>query len=323
MKSLTRKTFLLCLTLALPMLPTGVRAQDYPAKPVRLISPYAPGGSTGVVARMLAKKFQEQTGQAMVVENKPGAASNIGSDLVAKSAPDGYTLLMGTSSLAINPSLYRNMTFDPVKDLAPVTTLITSPNVLAVDASLPIHSVKELIDYAKHNPGKLNYGSSGNGATNHMAMEMLKTMAGVQMTHVPYKGGGEALQGLLGGQIQVMFNPASTLQQHHNSGRIRMLAVTSDKRMPGLNLPPVAETLPGFESSVWFALFAPAGTPARVIQKLNAEMNTALADPETIALLREHGMVPIGGSAEQLRALLQNDTVRWAQVVKAAGAKVD
>ncbi|MGE4241073.1 Bug family tripartite tricarboxylate transporter substrate binding protein [Ramlibacter sp.] len=301
----------------------SVLAQDYPAKPVKLVSPYAPGGSTGVVARLLAKKFGDQTGGSMIVENKPGAASNIGSDMVAKSPPDGYTLLMGTSSLAINPTLYKSMSFDPLKDLAPVTALISSPNVLAVDASLPIRSVKELIDYARANPGKLNYGSSGNGATNHMAMEMLKTMAGVQLTHVPFKGGGEALAALLGGQIQVMFNPASTLQQHHNSGRIRMLAVTSEKRMEGLALPAVSETLPGFESSVWFALFAPAGTPAPIIQKLSAETNKALADKESLALLKEHGMLPLGGTPEQLRALLLKDTARWAPIVKASGAKVD
>jgi tripartite-type tricarboxylate transporter receptor subunit TctC len=298
-------------------------AQEYPAKPVRLVSPYAPGDSTGVVARILAKKFQDQTGIAMVVENRPGAASNIGSDHVAKSTPDGYTLLMGTSSLAINPALYRTMSFDPIKDLAPVIPLITAPNVLAVDASLPIRSVKELIDYARANPGKLNYGSSGNGATNHMAMEMLKTMAGLQITHIPFKGGGEALAALLGGQIQLMFNPASTLQQHHAAGKLRMLAVTSEKRVDGLNVPTVAETLPGFESSVWFGLFAPPGTPAAVIQRVNAEMNKALRDKEVLEVLVTNGMVPLGGSPDTMKTMLQKDTVRWGPVVRASGATVD
>ncbi len=299
------------------------RAQDYPAKPVRLVSPYAPGGSTGVVARILAKKFQDQTGVSMVVENRPGAASNIGSDHVAKSAPDGYTLLMGTSSLAINPALYRTMSFDPLKDLTPVAPLITAPNVLAVDASLPIRSVKELIDYARANPGKLNYGSSGNGATNHMAMEMLKTMSGVQITHIPFKGGGEALTALLGGQIQLMFNPASTLQQHHNTGKLRMLAVTSEKRVDGLAVPTVAETLPGFESSVWFGLFAPAGTPAAVVQRVSAEMNKALRDKEVLDVLNTAGMVALGGSPDTMKTMLQKDTVRWGPGVKASGATVD
>jgi len=311
----------LAASLALTALPA--LSQDYPTKPVRLVSPYAPGGSTGVVARLMAKKFQDQTGQSMVVENRPGAASNIGSDHVAKSAPDGYTLLMGTSSLAINQSLYRTMPFDPLRDLAPIVLLISAPNVLAVDAALPIKSVKELIDYARANPGKLNYGSSGNGATNHLAAELLKTSANIQMAHVPYKGGGEAITALLGNQIQVLFNPATTLQQHHNSGRIRMLAVTSEKPFEGLQLPTVAETVPGFEASVWFALFAPAGTPPAIIQKLNTEMNRALADKETMATLREQGMVIQGGTAEQLRTLLQKDTVRWGAVVKASGAKLD
>jgi tripartite-type tricarboxylate transporter receptor subunit TctC len=324
MRSMTLKAVLIGLTSVATLLGAGpLHAQEYPVKPIRLVSPYAPGGSTGVVARLLAKKFQDQTSHGMVVDNRPGAGSNIGSDHVAKSAPDGYTILMGTSSLAINPTLYRSMSFDPMKDLAPIVSVISAPNVLAVSPTLPIRSVKELIEYAKANPNKLNYGSSGNGATNHMAMEMLKTMAGVQIQHVPFKGGGEALTALLGGQIQVMFNPASTLQQHHDSGRVRMLAVTSENPIAGLNLPTVAETLPGFESSVWFALFAPAGTPAPIIQKLNAEMNRALADRETQTVLREHGMVPTGGSPEQLRSLLQRDTTRWSAVVRASGAKID
>ena len=320
-----RKRLLLAIAASSLVLASGgtAFAQEYPAKPVRLVSPYAPGGSTGVVARILAKKFQDQTGISMVVENRPGAASNIGSDHVAKSTPDGYTLLMGTSSLAINPALYRTMSFDPIKDLAPVIPLITAPNVLAVDASLPIRSVKELIDYARANPGKLNYGSSGNGATNHMAMEMLKTMAGLQIAHIPFKGGGEALSALLGGQIQLMFNPASTLQQHHNTGKLRMLAVTSEKRVDGLAVPTVAETLPGFESSVWFGLFAPAGTPAAVLQRVSAEMNKALRDKEVLDVLNTAGMVPLGGSPDTMKTMLQKDTVRWGPVVKASGATVD
>jgi tripartite-type tricarboxylate transporter receptor subunit TctC len=325
MRSLFRHPFSLAFAAALAFGSAAgpAAAQDYPAKPIRLISPYAPGGSTGVVARILAKKFQDQTGVAMVVENRPGAASNIGSEHVARAAPDGYTVLMGTSSLAINPSLYRSMGFEPMKDLAPVVGLILAPNVLAVDASLPVRSVRELIDYARANPGKLNYGSSGNGATNHMAMELLKSMAGVYITHIPYKGGGDALTALLGQQIQVMFNPAASLQSHHNTGRIRMLAVTSAQPVEGLALPTVAETLPGFESSVWFGLFVPAGTPPAAVQKLNVEMNRALADKEVLDVLRTAGMVPTGGTAERLKTVLQQDTVRWAPVVKASGARLD
>ena len=299
-------------------------AQDFPNKPVRLVDPYAPGGSTGVVSRVLSRKFQEQTGQSLVVDNRPGAGSNIGSDIVAKASPDGYTLLLGTSSLAINASLYRTMPFDPLKDLAPIVGLIRAPNVLAVNASLPIRSVQEFIDYARARPGALNYGSSGNGTTNHMAMELFKSMTGLQMTHIPYKGGSEALGALLGGQIQVMFNPASTLAPHAKGGRLRMLAVSSDKRVEGLNLPTVAESgLPGFESSVWFGLFAPAGTSVPVIEKINAEINRALKDKETADVLQAAGMTAVGGTPEQMKALLLQDTVRWATVVKASGAKVD
>ena len=299
-------------------------AQDYPLKPVRLVDPYAPGGSTGVVSRVLARKFQEQTRQNLVIDNRPGAGSNIGSDLVAKAPPDGYTLLLGTSSLAINPGLYRSMPFDPIRDLAPIVLLIRAPNVLAVSAALPINSVKDLVDFARANPLKLNYGSSGNGATNHMAMELFKTMTGVQITHIPFKGGGEALAALLGGQIQVMFNPASTLAPHDKSGRLRMLAISSEKRSDSLNLPTVAESgLPGFESSVWFGLFAPAGTPAAIIDKLNTEVNRALKDKDSQDVLLAAGMSVMGGSVELMRMVLQQDTTRWAAVIKAAGARID
>lgn len=312
------------LALGLLIATGATSAQDFPNKPVRLVDPYAPGGSTGVVSRVLSRKFQEQTGQSLVVDNRPGAGSNIGSDIVAKASPDGYTLLLGTSSLAINASLYRTMPFDPLKDLAPIVGLIRAPNVLAVNASLPIRSVQEFIDYARARPGALNYGSSGNGTTNHMAMEQFKSMTGLQMTHIPYKGGGEALGALLGGQIQVMFNPASTLAPHAKGGRLRMLAVSSDKRVEGLNLPTVAESgLPGFESSVWFGLFAPAGTSVPVIEKINAEINRALKDKETADVLQAAGMTAVGGTPEQMKALLLQDTVRWATVVKASGAKVD
>ena len=299
-------------------------AQDYPKQSVRLVNPYAPGGSTGVVARVLSRKFQEQTGQPLIVDHRPGAGSNIGSDMVAKAPPDGYTLLLGTSSLAINASLYQSLPFDPIKDLTPIIGLISAPNVLAVSASLPINSVKELIEYARARPGQLNYASSGNGATNHMAMEMFKTMAGLQITHVPYKGGGEALKALLAGQVQVMFNPASTVVPHEKGGRLRLLAVSSDKRVDGLNLPTVAESgLPGFESSVWFGLFAPAGTPRAVVDKVNVETSRALNDKDMLEALQTAGMTPIGGTPDQMRALLQKDTRRWAEVVKASGAKID
>ncbi len=299
-------------------------AKDYPSKPVRLVDPYATGGSTSVVSMAISQKFEEITGQAMVVDHRPGAGSNIGSDIVAKAAPDGYTLLIGSSSLAINPHLYSKMPFDPLKDLAPIIILIRTPNVLAVHPSLPVHSVKELIDYARKRPGKLNYGSSGNGATNNMAMELFKTMAHLDIVHVPFKGGGEAMAALLGAHVQMMFNPASTLAPQDKAGRLRMIAVGSRERVSGLELPTISESgLPGFESNVWFGLFAPAGTPAPIIAKLNADMTQILQDEKVSTTLNKAGLTPVGGSPEDLRDLLAKDYKRWSAVVKETGAKIE
>ena len=302
----------------------GAIAQDYPARAVRLVDPYVPGGSTGVVSRSIAQKFQEMTKQPMVIDNRPGAGSNIGSDIVAKSPPDGYTLLLGTSSLAINPALYRSLPFNPTMDLAPITILIRTPNVLAVNAALPVKNVAELIAYARANPGKLNYGSSGNGATNHMGAELFKSMAKVDMVHVPFKGGGEALTALLGGQIDVLFNPASTLVPHEQSGKLRLIAVGSAQRVDGLNLPTVSESgLPGFESGVWFGLFAPAGTPTPIIAKLNTDFNAILKDKQVADVLNGSWLIPVGGTPAQLKDVLATDTLRWAEVVKAAKLKIE
>jgi len=244
--------------------------------------------------------------------------------MAAKAAPDGYTLLLGASALAINRSLFRNMAFDAMKDLAPITLLIRTPNVLAVHPSVPVKSVKELIDYLRANPDKLNYGSSGNGATNHMAMELFKTLAKVKIQHVPYKGGGEAMLALLGGHVQILFNPASTLAPQDKAGRLRMIGVGSNKRVEGLDLPTVAESgLPGFESDVWFGLFAPAGTPPNVLAKLNQTINRVLKDKQVVEILKTAGFEPAGGTAEQMHKLLADDTARWAEVVKATGAKID
>ena len=292
-----------CVMLALAPI---THAQNFPNKPVRLVDPYAPGGSTSVVSQSLSKKFQEFSDQPMVIDYKPGAGSNI-----------------GTSSLAINPHLYRSMPFDPIKDLTPIAQLIRTPNVLAVNPALPVRTTAELIAYARANPGKLNYGSSGNGATNHMAMELFKTLAKVDIQHVPFKGGSEALAALLGGQIQVLFNPASTLAPQDKTGRLRMIAIASTERVKGLNLPTVAESgLPGFKSEVWFGLFAPAGTPAPVIARLNALTNRILKDPSVAEVLDKAGMEPVGGTVEDLGKLLQADSARWAEVVKATGAKI-
>lgn len=297
---------------------------SYPSKPVHLVSPYSPGGSTSFVARAIGEKFQEVAGQPLVIEYKPGAASNVGGAFVARSAPDGYTLLIAASSLAINPILYKDMPYDPVKDLEAVVMLTRTPNVLAVHPSLPVNNVEELIAYARANPGKLNYGSSGNGATNHLAMELFKTMAKVDIQHVPFKGGSQAMTALLGNHVQVMFNPASTVAPQAETGRVRMIAVASDKRVDGLNVPTVSESgLPGFESSVWFGLFAPAGTPGPVVQKLNADINAILKNKDVDTVLRKNGIIPVGGTSEYLQKALTGDVAQWAQVIKTANVKID
>jgi tripartite-type tricarboxylate transporter receptor subunit TctC len=273
---------------------------------------------------MVAQRLTETLKQSVIVENRPGAGSNIGNQAVAQAAPDGYTYLNGTSSLAINVSLYSKLAYDPIRDLAPVVLLTQSPNVLAVHPSLPVKSVAELIDYAKAHPGKLNYGSSGNGATNHLAMEKLKSDAGLQIVHVPYKGGGPAMADLIAGQIQVMFNPPSSLMPHHATGRMRALAVSSIKRLEGLDLPTIDESgLKGFESGVWFAIFAPAGTPRPIIDRINADLNQMLRDPATSAQLTKAGLIPMGGSPEQLAQMLRDEVQSWAKVIKASGARID
>jgi len=298
-------------------------AQDFPNKAVRLVNPFAPGGSSSRAIQSISHKFQEVTGHALLVDNRPGAGSNVGSEFVARSTPDGYTILIGTSSLAINPNLYRKMNFDPLKDLAPVIVVMRTPNVLAVHPALPIRSVKEFVDYVRARPGQLNYASSGNGATNHMGMEMLKVMADLNIVHVPYKGGGEAMPALVGGQVQMMFSPAATLAPQHQAGRVRMIAVSGAKRAPDLDLPAVAENVPGFESDVWFGMFAPAGTPAPIIARINAIMNQILKDKDVAGVMQKGGLTPIGGTPEDMGRVLHSDHARWGQVVKATGIKID
>jgi tripartite-type tricarboxylate transporter receptor subunit TctC len=305
--------------------PSVARADSWPqGKVIKLVNPYAPGGSTERVVRMVAQHLTETLKQSVIVENRPGAGSNIGNQAVAQAAPDGYTLLNGTSSLAINLSLYSKIAYDPVRDLAPVILLTQSPNVLAVHPSLPVKSVADLIAYARANPGKLNYGSSGNGATNHLAMEKFKTDAGLAIVHIPYKGGGPAVADLIAGQIQVLFNPPSSLMPHHANGRLRALAVSSQQRLAGLDLPTIDESgLKGFESSVWFALFAPAGTPRPIVDRINADINQMLKEASIRDQLLKSGLIPMGGTPEDLGRLLREEIQTWAKVIKASGAKID
>lgn len=305
--------------------PAVAQADTWPqGKVIKLVNPYAPGGSTERVVRMVAQHLTETLKQSVIVENRPGAGSNIGNQAVAQAAPDGYTLLNGTSSLAINVSLYSRLAYDPLRDLTPVVLLTKSPNVLAVHPSLPVKSVAELIAYAKANPGKLNYGSSGNGATNHLAMEKFKTDAGLSIVHIPYKGGGPAVADLIAGQIQVLFNPPSSLMPHHANGRLRALGVSSQQRLAGLDLPTINESgLKGFESGVWFAIFAPAGTPRPIIDRINADVNQMLKQASMRQQLVKSGLIPMGGTPEDLGRLLREEIQSWAKVIKASGAKID
>jgi tripartite-type tricarboxylate transporter receptor subunit TctC len=301
-------------------------AQTYPTKPIRLVVPFPPGGATDILARDVAQKLTEAWGQSVIVDNRPGAGGNIGSELVAKSAPDGYTLEMGTvGTHAINASLYAKMPYDHVKDFTPVILVAGVPNVLVVNPALPANSVAELIAYAKANPGKLNFASSGNGTSIHLSGELFKVMAGVQITHIPYKGSAPALQDLLAGQVQMMFDNLPPSLPQIKAGKLRALAVTSLARAPALpDVPTLAESgLPGFEASSWFGILAPAGTPAPIVAKLNAEIAKWLATPEAKEKLSKQGANAAGGTPDDFAKHIATETAKWAKVVKDSGAKID
>ena len=304
----------------------GAQTADYPTKPIRLVVPFPPGGATDLIARAVAQKLGETWGQSVVVDNRPGAGGNIGTELVARSAPDGYTLEMGTvGTHAINASLYAKLPYDHVKDFAPVILVAGVPNVLVVNPAVPVSSVQELIAYAKANPGKLNFASSGSGTSIHLSGELFKVMTGVQITHIPYKGSAPALQDLLGGQVQMMFDNLPPSLPQIKAGRLRALAVTSATRAPALpDVPTIAESgLPGFEASSWFGILAPAGTPPAIIAKINGEVAKWLTTPEGKEKLAAIGANAGGGSPDDFARHIQAETAKWAKVVKASGAKVD
>jgi len=296
----------------------------YPTKPIRLVVPFAAGGTTSILARLLADRMGQSLGQPVVVDNRPGAGGNVGMEVVAKSEPDGYTLLMGPIGLAINPALYAKMPFDPIKDLTPIGRYAGVPNLLVVHPSVPAANVKELVAYAKAHPGKLNYASNGNGTSSHLAAEMLKSAAGVELTHVPYKGGGPAMQDLIGGQVQMLFDQMPAVLPQVESGRVRALGVSSMQRSAAAKeIPAISETLPGFDMTVWFGFLAPAGTPKDVVNKLNGEMRKAIDAPDFQAQLAKMGVTPMPSSPEEFRSFIASETQRWAQVVKTSGAKID
>jgi tripartite-type tricarboxylate transporter receptor subunit TctC len=306
--------------------PAPARAADYPSKPITLMIGFAPGGPSDVMARILTKKMEEILKQPLVIENRAGAGGSIAGAAVARAAPDGYTVLLATGSLlAINVSLYKNVGYDPEKDFEPIGLIGTQTNVLYLNPSVPAMSLGELIAYAKANPGKLSFGSGGNGTPAHLAGELLKLEAKIDITHVPFRGTGPALQAVIGGHVPMAFNPPSPLLAHIQNGAIRALAVTTLKRTEVLpEVPTIAESgFPGFEATTWHALVVPAGTPKDVIATLHRATAATVNDPPVRKALTDLGVDVVGGTPEELRAYVKSEIPKWAEVVRASGAKVD
>ncbi len=318
---------LLALAFALSSLLAGAQAAaGYPTKPIKIVVPFPPGGATDIFARAIGAELQKAWGQTVIVENKPGGGGNPGTDSVAKAAPDGYTLVMGTvGTHAINMSLYAKMPYDAVKDFDPIVLVAGVPNLLVVHPSVNAKSVSELTALAKSMPGKLNVASSGNGTSIHLAAELYKQMAGVDILHVPYKGSSPAVTDLLGGQVQLMFDNMPSALPHAKAGKLRALAVTSLKRSPALPDVPTMdeEGLKGFDATSWFGLLTPAGTPKEIIAKINAASVKALASPEMRERLAAQGADPVGNTPDQFAAFIKAEIEKWAKIVKASGARVD
>ncbi len=307
---------------ALPTLSRIARAETYPARSIRLIIGYPPGGSADMTARLTAQWLSERLGQSVVIESRPGAGTNIATEAVVHAPPDGYTLLLVAPANAINASLYDRMNHNFIRDIEPVAGLIRFPNVVVVTPSLPVKTIPELIAYAKANPGKLNMASSGNGSTIHVSGELFKMMTGINMVHVPYRGGAPAITDLIAGQVHIMFDNVPTSAPHIKAGKLRGLAVTSMEPSEVLpELPTVAEFVPGYEASAWYGVGAPKGTPPEIIARLNKEINASLADPKLRARFAEQGASLLPGSVEDFRKLIADETEKWAKVVKFAGAK--
>ncbi len=298
-------------------------AQAYPTRPVRIIVPFAPAGTTDIVARLMAQWLSERLGQQFVVENRTGGAGSVGTEAVIRASPDGYTLLSIDVSAAINATLFRNkLSYDFVSDIAPVANFVQVANVMVVNPSFPARTVPEFIAYVKANPGKISAASAGIGTPNHLAGELFKTMAGLDMTHVPYRGGGTAIADLLGGQVHLTFAVITTAIEYIRAGKLRALAVTSATRQEALpDVPAMAEFLPGYEASGWFGLFAPKSTRTEIVETLNKEVNAALADPKMKARLADMGGEPLPGSPAEFANLVAQDKEKWAAVLRTAGIK--
>jgi tripartite-type tricarboxylate transporter receptor subunit TctC len=309
---------------ALQALPYAARAQSYPSQPIRIIVAFAAGSGSDIFGRLMAQWLTERLGQTVLVENRPGGGGNIGTEAAVKAQPDGYTLLQWVPGNAVNNSLYPNLSFNFLRDIAPVAGTARTPYVVVVNPDLPVKTIPELIAYAKANPGKLNFASAGIGTGIHMAGELFKIMAGVNMVHVPYRGAAGAMTDLIGGQVQLMFDTMAASIPHIKGGKVRAIAVATATRSSLLpDLPTVADTLPGYEASGPFGLGAPKDTPAPIIEKLNREVNAILADPKVKTRLSELGSEPLTGSAADIGKMLVAETEKWAKVVRTANIKVE
>ncbi len=303
--------------------PAALAQQSYPARPVRLVVPSSPGGGTDITARIIAPKLGEYLGQQVVVENRPGAGTMIGGEVVARAAPDGYTLLMGISTLAINPAMYKKVLYDALKDLAPISQVVSVPNILVTHPSLPVKTVKELIALARARPGQINFASAGVGTNPHLSMELFLSMAGLKMVHVPYRGSGQGVIDLIAGHVSVMTPSTLTGLPHIKGGRLRGLGVTSAKRAVGApDIPTIAEAgVPGYEAVQWFGVLAPAGTARDIVNRVHGEIVRVLRVADVKERLLADGAESVGSSPEEFAAFLRAETVKWAKVVKGAGIK--
>jgi tripartite-type tricarboxylate transporter receptor subunit TctC len=309
---------------ALPVVSRIVRAQAYPSRPVRIVVPFAPGGATDIIARLMGQWLSERLGQQFVIDNRPGGGSNIGTEAVVRAPPDGYTLLLIGSSAAVNAAFYDKLNFNVVRDIAPVATIFHGPLVMVVNPSFPAKTVLEFIAYAKANPGKISMASGGSGTIGHVAGELFKMMTSINLVHVPYRSAGPALIDLLSGQVQIMFPTTVASVEYIKAGRLRALAVTTATRSEALpDTSTVAEFVPGYESSVFYGLGAPKNTPAEIVDRLNKEINAGLTDPKIKARLADLGGMVLAGSPAEFGKLIADETEKWAKVVKFAGLKPD
>ena len=320
------RTLLVAALCVLAILPAGAMAQAWPTKAIRLMVPFPPGGSTDIVARIVAQKLSERLGQPLVIENRGGGGGTLGTAATAKAAPDGYNLAVAsTSTHVVAPGVYPKLDYDPVKDFAPIGLMAVSPYLLVVNPAVPAKTLKELVTLAKSQPGKLNYASAGIGSTTHLAMEMLKAATTTYMLHIPYSGNGPAGTAVVGGQVEILFGSLPALLPHAKSGRVRALAVGTPKRSPSLpDVPTVAESgYPGFDASLWLALMAPAGTPPPVIDRLNKELAAVIASPDTREALDKAGAEPLTSTPTELAAMIRDGIPKYARVIKAAGVKAE